>query len=404
MKVVIGVLFLLLALSRSIHAQGPSNDIEALMIQFGSALNTLFSDITILEGSAADIAQCGSSNLFAAIENGAQCIKDNNPTIPEEFFTELLGATNAKVSLCHLPESDEPGATTIFAFSVTGDDDDDVESTCPGGEMLAFEVPVLLRNVPATYTVYDPASIVTYSNSDALATVTDPDGPIISAVTPSTLPPGVGLNNATGTIYVSSKDNLLDGAYNITVTTTDNKGGKTTEIVTIVLLGAICYGMESCGVQCFNPLVHHCILSNGRRHLCVIGQELCNPSAECCYDPSVQVCINGALCPLGCGMCGSQCYTPSVWDCVDSYLIPKGFLRCGGTSYDPNDYVCADPSGILCPTGGYGLCGGGCYLPTVYTCQPNNSLCPYNKVLCGIACYNPNDYNCCAGSLCPKTP
>ncbi|UII24194.1 putative Ig domain-containing protein [Fulvivirga ligni] len=66
-----------------------------------------------------------------------------------------------------------------------------------------------------------------YSNSDILATVTDADGPIVSAtIVSGTLPPGTTLL-ADGTIQVTNASLLVSGVYNVDIRTTDDKNGTT---------------------------------------------------------------------------------------------------------------------------------------------------------------------------------
>jgi len=390
---VVGLL-LLLSLCGPLYAF----DVESLLTEFGSLIPILLNNYSIIQGTASNVAQCSTPYLNSAAEDGAQCVKDNYPAIPSDIIDAFLNAKTAHVSVCDFLHATDPGSPLTLAFSLSGSN---VANACPTGEMFSLNVPILLNNVPSVYNVYEAASIVTYSTGDTLAVVTDADGAIVSAVALTALPPGVGLDPVTGTFYVLNKDDLLAGAYNVTVSTTDAVGGKTTQTVTITLLGAICgVGLASCGIQCYNPDVHHCILYNGKFHLCIIGQIICNPVEECCYDPTLQDCINGTLCPIGNQKCGTQCYDTTAWDCVASLIIPKGFQICGLANYNPATHVCLGST--LCPIGGYQLCGGACYLPTVYTCQPNNFLCPYNNALCGDACYDTTIYDCCAATnLCP---
>jgi hypothetical protein len=244
---------------------------------------------------------------------------------------------------------------------------------------------------------------------------------------------------------------LESGSYNITVTTTDVYGGTTTQNITLVLLDIVCgSGLASCGRACYNPDVHDCIVHNGKRHLCLNNQIICNINDQCCYDPALQDCINGQLCPKGYQLCGgglgcynpstTQCLTtisgarifcdvgfqvckegcynpathscannilctvtqqqcaggcvdPATSDCIDNIVVPEGHLRCGQTTYNPNEHVCLNGHD-LCPVG-MRLCGNACYNPALYSCLPNFSLLEAGHELCGTAAFKESEYECC---------
>lgn len=87
----------------------------------------------------------------------------------------------------------------------------------------------------AVYTILPAKTITDYVIGNTIATVTDPNGPIISAVvTTGTLPPGLVLQSD-GTIKVSDPSALVPGSYTITITTTDVNGGTTVAVITIIL-------------------------------------------------------------------------------------------------------------------------------------------------------------------------
>ncbi|NJM24712.1 MAG: hypothetical protein HC859_03565 [Bacteroidia bacterium] len=87
----------------------------------------------------------------------------------------------------------------------------------------------------AVYTTNPARNVDSYLASDVLATVTDANGAIVSAtVSSGTLPAGVALNATTGAITVSTPSSLIAGSTTFSITTTDNKGGQTTQSVTIV--------------------------------------------------------------------------------------------------------------------------------------------------------------------------
>ncbi len=86
----------------------------------------------------------------------------------------------------------------------------------------------------AVYTVEPARNVDSYENSDVLATVSDADGNVVSAVvTSGNLPAGTAINAATGEITVNNESLLVDGTYSFEVTTTDAEGGITTQTVTI---------------------------------------------------------------------------------------------------------------------------------------------------------------------------
>ncbi len=86
----------------------------------------------------------------------------------------------------------------------------------------------------AVYTVEPARNVDSYENSDVLATVSDADGNVVSAVvTSGNLPAGTAINAATGEITVNNESALVDGTYSFEVTTTDAEGGITTQTVTI---------------------------------------------------------------------------------------------------------------------------------------------------------------------------
>ena len=81
-----------------------------------------------------------------------------------------------------------------------------------------------------------PQNEDSYNNGDQLASVTDPDGAITSAViTSGTLPSWMTLNPTTGEITVNDASQLTGGTYTVDITTTDANGGTTTQTVEIVI-------------------------------------------------------------------------------------------------------------------------------------------------------------------------
>jgi large repetitive protein len=117
-----------------------------------------------------------------------------------------------------------------------------VKTTDAEGGLTDNEVklPVGTDNA-AIYTVFPPKKVTAYSSNEVLATVSDPDGEIVSAkintddaVAAQATPPGVALNPTSGALLVSNRNQLVAGIYYLSITTTDNKGGKTRHAVLLV--------------------------------------------------------------------------------------------------------------------------------------------------------------------------
>ncbi|WP_192823136.1 T9SS type A sorting domain-containing protein [Rufibacter sp. LB8] len=91
---------------------------------------------------------------------------------------------------------------------------------------------------PAFYTIAVAQHFYNYRNADEMATVTDPDGAIVSAtLTDGTLPAGTRLT-AQGTIVVEDFRLLRPGVYNLTISTTDINGNVTeNQLVALNILG-----------------------------------------------------------------------------------------------------------------------------------------------------------------------
>ena len=89
----------------------------------------------------------------------------------------------------------------------------------------------------STYTVNTAQNVESYNNGGQLATVTDTNGSITSAVLASgSLPAGTSLDGNTGEIMVTDATMLLPGTTTFDITTTDNTGGVTTQTVSITIL------------------------------------------------------------------------------------------------------------------------------------------------------------------------
>ncbi len=91
-------------------------------------------------------------------------------------------------------------------------------------------------DVAAVYTVTEAKAVEEYAQDEAIATVSDDNGDIISAVLGigSTLPAGTALNAVTGEITVADPTLLVPGTYEVEITTEDENSGTTTHTVTLV--------------------------------------------------------------------------------------------------------------------------------------------------------------------------
>jgi gliding motility-associated-like protein len=76
-----------------------------------------------------------------------------------------------------------------------------------------------------------------YADQDVLGSGSDADGNITSAIlSGGNLPPGVALNAGTGQLSVGQASLLQPGSYTFQITTTDAKGGSTSQPITITVL------------------------------------------------------------------------------------------------------------------------------------------------------------------------
>jgi gliding motility-associated-like protein len=115
----------------------------------------------------------------------------------------------------------------------------DVTTIDATGGVSTQTVTIIFRNdAESVYTVQPSKKVDSYINGDILATVTDADGAIYSAVlaNSSVLPSGISLNTVTGEVYVSDHTALISGTYTIDITTIDLLGGVTTQTVSITIL------------------------------------------------------------------------------------------------------------------------------------------------------------------------
>lgn len=100
-------------------------------------------------------------------------------------------------------------------------------------------------DTPAVYTVAGPKRISEYQEGDVLATVSDPDGPVTAAgFISGQVPPGTGVNKFNGTVFVTDVTKLIPGNYEMTLSTTDAKGGTSINVVDITLGADVIYRIE----------------------------------------------------------------------------------------------------------------------------------------------------------------
>ena len=107
------------------------------------------------------------------------------------------------------------------------------------GNTATYTIPVV-ADQPAVYTVTAPVYIYSLSINNILASVTDPDGAISTAVINSgSVPAGATFSTTAGTrgrISVSNINTLTAGTYNLQITTTDANGGITVHNISITLI------------------------------------------------------------------------------------------------------------------------------------------------------------------------
>ena len=154
----------------------------------------------------------------------------NGPIISAVLTTGSLPAGMALASDGTITVSNaallQPGTYTL-----------DVTTTDDKGGSTTSSLSITIGNadVEAVYTVAPPKLITAYAPGDALATVTDGNGPIVSAVVSAgSLPPGTTLASD-GTLTVSNPAALVPGSYTVTITTTDNLGGTSSTSITVVI-------------------------------------------------------------------------------------------------------------------------------------------------------------------------
>ncbi|AIZ62597.1 hypothetical protein PK28_00890 [Hymenobacter sp. DG25B] len=120
------------------------------------------------------------------------------------------------------------GGTVTFTYAAT--DNQSAVSNTATYSILVSDV-----DKEAVYTVATAKNVDSYTTGASLATVTDADGALTSAVLAngSTLPAGVALNATTGQFTVSNAGSLVAGSYPLTINTVDATGGKSSSTITL---------------------------------------------------------------------------------------------------------------------------------------------------------------------------
>jgi len=103
-----------------------------------------------------------------------------------------------------------------------------------GGVSVQNVVLVFSPDVEAVYVINQSRNVDSYQTGDTLATVSDPDGLIVSvSLTTGSLPAGIGLDAHTGVITVKNSAVLVAGSFPLSVKTVDKNAGVTIHAVTL---------------------------------------------------------------------------------------------------------------------------------------------------------------------------
>jgi uncharacterized repeat protein (TIGR01451 family)/gliding motility-associated-like protein len=115
-----------------------------------------------------------------------------------------------------------------------------VTADVEGGKTTQKVTIEFIPDIESVYVVKPPIQIGDYSNGDTLASVTDGDGTLISAILiAGVLPGGTELNSITGDISITNSDFLSEGTFTARIQTIDIKGGITLQLVTIIIKNSI---------------------------------------------------------------------------------------------------------------------------------------------------------------------
>jgi gliding motility-associated-like protein len=149
--------------------------------------------------------------------------------------------TNAVISNGSLPAGTMldaiTGAIAVSDASLLISGTNTVEVTTTdelGGITIQTVMITFTADNEAIYVISAAQNIDSYTNASVLATASDADGAIVSAVLSSgSLPAGTTLNSTTGTITVTDASLLVAGTISFDVTLTDEYGGTTTQNVAL---------------------------------------------------------------------------------------------------------------------------------------------------------------------------
>ena len=204
----------------------------------GVASGTSVTSVTITITETDIEAAYSSSNIYNrdALATGATLATvadaDGPVTNATMTATPVTGITlNATTGTFTVNSTTAPVAGT-YTYTVNTAD--------RAGGTTAAPVTIIIRDdVEAAYTAAQSYNQDALINNDALAVVTDADGPITSAMLASgSLPAGSALNSTTGTFSVNNAATmvaLVKGTYSFTVNTVDATGGRSTSQVAVIL-------------------------------------------------------------------------------------------------------------------------------------------------------------------------
>ena len=228
-------------------------------------------DITTTDATGGETTQ----TVSIVIDPDTEAVYTTNPAQNEDSYsngdqlasvTDVDGSiTSAVLASGTLPPWMSLNATTgeITVNDATqvadGTHTVDITTTDVNGGTTTQTVSIVIDpDTEAVYTLNPAQNEDSYSNGDQLASVTDTDGVITSAVLASgTLPPWMSLNTTTGEITVNDATQVADGTYTVDITTTDVNGGTTTQTVSIVI------DPDTEAVYSVNPAQNEDSYSNG---------------------------------------------------------------------------------------------------------------------------------------------
>ncbi|MDN5216902.1 putative Ig domain-containing protein, partial [Fulvivirgaceae bacterium BMA12] len=114
----------------------------------------------------------------------------------------------------------------------------DITTTDAAGGTTTQTVSIVINeDVEATHVVPPADNVNNYNNGDVLASISDSDGPLVSAtIVQGSLPPGATIDPVTGEIAVSDMSTLGEGTFSVEVETVDDEGGTTVQTITFTIL------------------------------------------------------------------------------------------------------------------------------------------------------------------------